>query len=79
MKGEGPATIVWRLVFQGNQRIDGPPFDVVTGRPRASSWAWICFGPTPRPIRNATQVLWLGGARVPSPAGSVRTSNEEEA
>ena len=74
----GPATIVRRLVSQGNQRIDRPPFDVVTGRPRAPSWAQICFGPTPAPIRNATQVRWLPGVRVPSPAGCVRTSNEEE-
>ena len=43
----GPATIVRRLVSQGNQRIDRPPFDVVTGRPRAPSWAQICVGPTP--------------------------------
>jgi len=29
----GPATIVWRLVSQRNQRIDRPPFDLVTPPP----------------------------------------------
>jgi hypothetical protein len=29
----GPATIVWRLVSQRNQRIDRPPFDLVTPSP----------------------------------------------
>jgi len=33
LSGGGPATILWRLVAQRNQRIDRPPFDLVTPSP----------------------------------------------
>ena len=33
LSGGGPATIVWSLVAQRNQRIDRPPFDLVTPSP----------------------------------------------
>jgi hypothetical protein len=54
LSGGGPATIVWRLVSQRNQRIDRPPFDLVTP-PQSSRDGWYdavwkqCATRPPRP------------------------------
>jgi hypothetical protein len=62
LSGGGPGTIVWRLVSQWNQRIDRPPFDLVTppplqpGRLVPAVWKQCATGP-PRPS------LIHGGAR----------------
>jgi hypothetical protein len=39
----GPGTIVWRLVSQRNQRIDRPPFDLVT--PSSNPAGTVCTTP----------------------------------
>jgi hypothetical protein len=50
LSGGGPATIVRRLVSQRNQRIDRPPFDLVTPSPNpAGTVGTTQYGGSTRP------------------------------